>query len=64
MKKYVTMALYKGAVVIDGVVSACSEAAAIEICKQGLKENNESVEASMYGCIVPVEQCKFLAYEI
>ena len=64
MKHYETMALYKGEVVIEGVVYAASEAEALDICKKGLEENNASVEASTYGMIIPVAACKFVAVAI
>lgn len=64
MKHYETMALYKGEVVIEGVVYAASEAEAEAICRKGLEENNASVEASNYGLIFPVEACKFVAVAI
>lgn len=60
-KHYETMALYDGAIVIEGVVYAASEAEALDICKKGLEENNASVEASNYGMIFPADKCKFVA---
>ena len=63
-KHFETMALYNGAVVIEGVVYASSEAEALDICRKGLEENNSSVEASNYGMIFPADKCRFVAVAI